>query len=293
MNEIHGQTFTGERPLYGIRDTRVVSCVFGEGESPIKESRVISVTHSVFGWKYPLWYCSNIDVSDTTWQEMARAGVWYTNEVRVRDSMIHAPKNFRRSTGITLANVEFTNAAETLWNCSDVTLQDVKVRNGDYLAMNCSNITVEKLDLEGNYAFDGCSDVTVSGSRIISKDAFWNTRNVTVRDSVIVGEYLGWNSTGLTFINCTIESDQGMCYIDNLKMSGCRLNNTTLAFEYSTVDAKIDSDIISILNPTSGQITCRNIGELIIEHDRVDPGKTVIRASSITTKSDRPEWLRQ
>ena len=50
---------------------------------------------------------------------------------------------------------------------------------------------------------------------------------------------------GVTFINCTIESLQGMCYIDNLIMKNCTLINTTLAFEYSNVNVdrngKIDS----------------------------------------------------
>ena len=41
-------------------------------------------------------------------------------------------------------------------------------------------------------------------------------KNVTVYDSFITGEYLGWNAKNLTLINCTIESLQGLCYIDNL-----------------------------------------------------------------------------
>ena len=33
----------------------------------------------------------------------------------------------------------------------------------------------------------------------------------------------------LRFINCTIESLQGLCYIDNLVMKNCKLINTTLS----------------------------------------------------------------
>lgn len=50
----------------------------------------------------------------------------------------------------------------------------------------------------------------------LSKDAFWNSENVTVYDPFILGEYLGWNAKNLTLVNCTIESLQGMCCIDNL-----------------------------------------------------------------------------
>ena len=116
----------------------------------------------------------------------------------------------------------------------------------------------------------------IRNSNLLSKDAFWNTENVTVYDSFISGEYLGWNAKNLTLVNCTIESLQGMCYIDNLVMKNCKLINTTLAFEYSTVDADICSKIDSVMNPTSGIIKAQHIDNLIIEKDKVDPSKTKI-----------------
>ncbi len=67
-----------------------------------------------------------------------------------------------------------------------------------------------------------------------------------------------------------------MCYIDNLVMKNCRLLNTTLAFEYSTVDAEINGKIDSVMNPSGGSIRADYIKELIIEKDKVDPDKTVI-----------------
>ena len=77
-------------------------------------------------------------------------------------------------------------------------------------------------------------------------------------------------------INCTIESLQGMCYIDHLVMKNCKLLNTTLAFEYSTVDAEITGKIDSVMNPSSGVIRADSIDELIVEADKVDPSKTKI-----------------
>ena len=74
----------------------------------------------------------------------------------------------------------------------------------------------------------------------------------------------------------SFESLQGMCYIDNLTMKNCKLLNTTLAFEYSTVDADISSKIDSVLNPSGGVIRAERIDELIIEKDKVDPQKTKI-----------------
>ena len=147
---------------------------------------------------------------------------------------------------------------------------------GDYFAMNSQNMKMKDLTLYGNYSFDGVKNVEIRNSRLLSKDAFWNSENVTVYDSFISGEYLGWNARNLTLVNCTIESLQGMCYIDNLVMKNCKLVNTTLAFEYSTVDADIVGKIDSVLNPSGGIIRADSIAELTIEKDKVDPGKTKI-----------------
>ena len=54
-------------------------------------------------------------------------------------------------------------------------------------------------------------------------------------------------------------------------MKNCRLINTTLAFEYSRVEADIVGKIDSVLNPSGGSITADHIDELIIEPSRVDP----------------------
>ncbi len=274
-NEICQEFLTGERALFGSAYLRIKDTIFDDGESPLKESHDIELSGSMFKWKYPLWYCRNIAVKDCTWFEMGRAGVWYTKRIRVEDSAIEAPKNFRRCEEVFLKNVSFPNAAETLWNCDQVTLEQVTAK-GDYFAMNSSNMKVSGLTLYGNYSFDGARNVEIHDSRLLSKDAFWNSENVTVYDSFISGEYLGWNAKNLTLVNCTIESLQGMCYIDNLILKNCKLLNTTLAFEYSTVEADISGAVDSILNPSGGTITADLIKELTIEKDKVDPSKTRI-----------------
>ena len=292
MEEIREQLLTGERALFGSHNLSIKDSVFDNGESPLKESSDIELTGCLFRWKYPLWYCNNVRADNCTWFEMARAGVWYTENIDVKNAVIQAPKNFRRSRGIKLTDVAFTNAKETLWTCSDVALTNVSVANGDYFAMNCSDLTIDGLTLDGNYSFDGVKRAVIRNSRLLTKDAFWNSEDITVYDSFISGEYLGWNSKNLTLVNCTIESLQGMCYIDNLVMKNCKLINTTLAFEYSNVDAEITSGIESVFNPGSGTIRAESIRELIIEKDKIDPSKTRIICNDIGKESDRPEWLR-
>lgn len=275
MTKIQQKIYTGERPLFQGKDLQISNTIFGEGESPLKESENIELEASLFKWKYPLWYSNHITMNNCTLFDMARAGIWYTNDIKVTDSVIEAPKNFRRATNIVLNHVDFPNAEETMWNCDNVKMENVTA-NGDYFAMNTNHMDITNLILTGNYSFDGSKDVTIRNSKLLSKDAFWNTENVTVYDSFISGEYLGWNAKNLTLVNCTIESLQGMCYIDQITMKNCRFMNTTLAFEYSTVDVDIVGSIDSVKNPLGGKICADHIDELIVEKDKVDPNKTTI-----------------
>ena len=134
--------------------------------------------------------------------------------------------------------------------------------------------------------------MTMKNAKLLSKDAFWNTDQVTVYDSFISGEYLGWNAKNLTLINCTVESLQGMCYIDNLVMKNCRLVNTTLAFEYSQVDVEIVGQVDSVFNPKGGIIRAERIGELIMDGSKVKIDQTKIVAGEIAKTSEKPEWER-
>ena len=279
--EINRAYLTGERPLFHGSRLKINETIFTDGESPLKESRNVHLTNSSFQWKYPLWYSKNAVAEDCTWLEMARSGVWYTDHLLIKNTLIEAPKNFRRCHDITLENVFLPNAAETLWTCEGVKLEHVQAK-GDYFGMNSQNIKINDFQLAGNYAFDGAKNMEVHNARMLSKDAFWNTENVTVYDSVIHGEYLGWNSKNLTFINCTIESLQGLCYIENLVMKNCTLLNTTLAFEYSTgIDAQINGKINSVMNPSGGVIQADEIEELIMEKDKINPADTQIICPSI------------
>lgn len=238
MREIVQQFLSGERALYDTHDARIRYCTFADGESPLKECSDLEIDNCLFKWKYPLWYTRNVKMTNCSLFDMARAGIWYVDNISVSDTVIEAPKNFRRARGIVLKNVDFPNASETLWSCQDIRMEQVTAR-GDYFAMNSRDIKAENFTLVGNYSFDGSENVEIRNSRLLSRDAFWNADNIVVYDSFISGEYLGWNSRNITLVNCTIESMQGMCYIDNLVMKNCRLINTNLAFEYAQADVEI------------------------------------------------------
>lgn len=285
MTHYQDAYFEGERPLFAAHDATIDHTTFGEGESPLKESRNITVTDSVFRWKYPLWYSKHVKVDHTIFETMSRSGIWYTDDITITNSALQAPKLFRRSSQIKLSNVHFADAEETLWSCHDIQLDHVQVA-GDYFGKDSANIVASDLDVIGNYAFDGATNVEIHDSTFVTKDAFWNCENVTIVDSTINGEYLGWNTKNLTLINCTIESDQGLCYIDHLVMKNCRLLRTDLAFEYcQDIDAEIVNCIDSVKNPISGKITAESIGELILDPTKIDPTQTTIKTRrGITTK---------
>jgi len=281
MKELHEGLFTGERALYNLRDTKIFDSTFADGESPLKESQNIELNNVIFKWKYPIWYSENIKVEKSYLLETARSGIWYTKHILMRDTMIEAPKQFRRSEDITLINCQIPNAIETLWNCKDIKLDNVSA-HGNYFGLNSENIEINNFNLNGNYAFDGAKNIHIKNAIMISKDSFWNCENVIVENSTIIGEYLGWNSKNLTFINCTIDSEQGMCYMDNIKMVNCKLLNTNLSFELCTnIDATINSKIDSIKNPLSGTIKVKEIGEIVQDNmnyrgNVIDNSKTKI-----------------
>ncbi|MCH5398293.1 DUF3737 family protein [Limosilactobacillus fermentum] len=274
------QSIGGERPLFHLQNAEVRRVIFPDGESLLKEGRDLKLDQVLFKYKYPLWNDENVTVTDSLFEEMGRSGIWYTNNITIKDTTLQAPKLFRRSKGIKLTNVHFAHVEETMWTCEDIELTNVQV-NGDYFGMNSKHIVADHLDLVGNYAFDGAEDVLVTNSRLMSKDCFWNTKRVTVKDSILSGEYLAWHSENLTLINCVIESDQGLNYVDHLTVKNCRINDSPLLFEYGTnLDVQVIGNLTSVKNPISGTIQAPAIGTIIIDPTKVSTDNLVIKTDN-------------
>lgn len=150
MTTYQDQYFEGERALFAEHDATLTNTTFGQGESPLKESRNITMKDSVFTWKYPLWYSQHVTVDHTIFETMARSGIWYTKDITITNSALQAPKLFRRCQQVRLAHVHFSDAQETLWMSDTVRLTDVQAA-GDYFGMNSSNLYLDHVDLIGNY----------------------------------------------------------------------------------------------------------------------------------------------
>lgn len=277
MKLIENKEYGGERPLYCEQGLHLRGVTVRTGESAVKECRDILCEDCIFEGKYPLWNTEPIIVRRCTFKETARAAVWYSRDVRMEDTLVEAPKMFRDCTGVSLERVQLPNAQETLWHCRDIRLKDVNAQQADYLMMACDGIEIEGLHLEGNYGFQYSRNITIRNSTLLTKDAFWETENCTVYDSLIDGEYLAWNSRNLRLVRCHIRGTQPLCYCDGLVLEDCTFDpEADLAFEYSDVQATVQTHIHSVKNPRHGSIRAVSYGEIILDDNINAPADCII-----------------
>ena len=273
--------FEGERPLFATNGIRLENVKFYPGESAIKECNDVEAHKCEFMCKYPFWHNDNALIENCLFTVYSRAAIWYSKNIRMINTIVDAPKMFREIDGLYLENVKLNSAGECCWNCRDLKLKNVAVKGGDYIFMNSKNIEVEDFNLQGNYSFQDAKNVVVRNSYLDSKDAFWKTENVTVYDSVLIGEYLGWHSKNLRLVNCKISGTQPLCYIKDLVMENCTMmSDADLCFEYSTLNAEINSHVTSIKNPNTGSISVESVGEIIFDENCKNPGTCNIEVKS-------------
>lgn len=278
MELIRNKSYEGERPLFATRDLQLEDVTIYPGESALKECRNIEAVNCRFEGKYPFWHNDSFVVKNCMFTEGARAALWYSKNLYMKDTLVEAPKMFREMDGIKLENVQLPNAQETLWHCKNVEMKNVTVDKGDYLFIHGADIRIEDFILRGNYSFQYCKNVEIHNAEIHSKDAFWNTENVTVYNSTLDGEYLGWHSKNLRLVNCKISGTQPLCYAKDLVMVNCTMGeDADLCFEYSTLQARIDGPVHSVKNPSGGLIIAESYGDIIFDENCKTPGDCEIR----------------
>ena len=268
MEIIKDQYFEGERPLYVRHGLRLENVTIGPGESALKEGSDFEAENCEFKGKYPFWECKNVTIRNCIFRDGARAGIWYSKGCKMYDTLVEAPKMFRRISDVKLENVKFPNALETFWYCKDIEAKDIEADNGDYIFMHSSDIQIDGFRLQGNYAFQFAKDVVIRNADLDTKDAFWEAENVTIYDSRIDGEYLGWYAKNLRLVNCHIGGTQPLCYCENLLLENCIFEeDADLAFEYSDVEASIIGPVASVKNPRTGRIMADSYGEVILDNN--------------------------
>ena len=283
MQIIKNQEFGGERPLYASCDLRLEEVTIHVGESSIKESKNIEAEKCRFEGKYVFWETYGFKVNNCYFAESARSSLWYSKDLKMTNCQVDAPKMFRRMTGIEVENCKFPNALETFWDCKDIQLKDVEIAQADYLFMHSENIRIDNYRQDGNYSFQYAKNVEIHNAVINSKDAFWESENVTIYDSELNGEYLAWYGKNIHLVRCHLTGEQLLCYVDGLILEDCTFgDDANLLFEYSTLNATIKGDVVSIKNPTSGKIIVDGkVGELIIDENQKEPANAIVEARNL------------
>ena len=277
MNVIKDKTFTGERPLFGLRDTRLEHVTIGEGESGIKMCHNIEVDNCRLIGKYPFWHVYGSKVSNCYFEVGSRSAIWYSDDMLMTDTVIDAPKLFREMHNLELRNVTINDADETFWRIDGLTINNVTLHEGTYPFMFCTNVKVDGLVSDSKYVFQYVKNAEIHHAKITTKDSFWETDNVTVYDSEINGEYLGWHSRNLKLVRCHISGEQPLCYAENLVLEDCTFAPACdRAFEESTVEATIKGAITEIKNPTSGHIVADSVGRITIDDYIKQPANCII-----------------
>lgn len=269
--------FGGERPLFESHGLRLENVIIRKGESAIKECSDIEAVDCIFEGNYPFWHVHRFLIERCRFDVGGRSALWYSDHLKMKDTVVDAPKMFREMHALDLENVLMNDADEVFWRCRDIRIRNLELHCGTYPFMFSDNIYIDGLVSDSKYVFQYTSNVEIHNARITTKDAFWETENVTIYDSELNGEYLGWHSKNLRLVNCHITGEQPLCYARDLVLENCTFGpDCDRAFEYSTVDADIRGAITDIKNPMSGRIVADEIGSITIDENIKAPADCVI-----------------
>lgn len=290
MKRIESETFDQERALYGSKDTVIINSRFdgpADGESALKECRNIKVSGTYFNLRYPFWHDHHLLIENSEMTELARAALWYSEDVTIRNTKMHGIKALRECRNVTIENSDIISP-EFGWSVYGITMKNSHAES-EYFMMRSDHLHFDNVTLKGKYSFQYITDSVFENCSFDTKDAFWHAKNVTVRNSTIKGEYLAWYCENVTFENCTIIGTQPLCYCRGLKMINCRMIDADLAFEKSEVEASITSSVISIKNPKKGQITVEAVSELIMDDPEAEGIVTLRKDGNTQNTSGTPE----
>ena len=276
---IRDKQFEGERPLFESHNLRLEHVYIGEGESAIKECSNIEAEDCELDGRYPFWHVHGFKIHKCKFNVGARSALWYSDHLRMTDTIIDAPKMFREMSDIDIENVVINDADEIFWRCKNINIKNLEIHDGTYPFMFCENIKVDGLKSDSKYVFQYVKNVEIRNSFIDTKDAFWEVENVTIYDSELRGEYLGWHSKNMRLVNCHIQGEQVLCYAHDLIIENCTFDpECDRMFEYSTLQADIKGRVTNIKNPTSGNIIADEIGSITIDENIRQPADCIIES---------------
>ncbi len=269
---VENVNYPNERDLYGAQNILLKNCTFDgieDGESALKEARDVSLENCYLNLRYPLWHDERVELNDCTLTEKCRAALWYTHGIDIKNSNLFGIKALRECSNAKISGSKIVSP-EFGWKCGDVNLENCEIES-EYLFLLSRDLNLSNIKFKGKYSFQYVQNAEIKNSVLNTKDAFWHTKNVTVKNCVLNGEYLAWYSENLTLIDCIISGTQPFCYCENLTLINCEMHGTDFSFEYSSVNADIKGEVLSIKNPKSGKIVCDKANEIIFTKDSKYP----------------------
>jgi len=276
MRIIENQIFDEERALYESNGVIVKQCRFegvADGESALKESSNVIVEDCYWNLRYPFWHDTNLEITGTELTVNCRAALWYSEDIRIKNSKLHGIKALRECKDVVIEDCDIISP-EFGWKTDNILMKRSSAQ-GEYFMFGATKLEFKNMHLNGKYSFQYIEDAVFEDCIFDTKDAFWHGKNIVVRNSVIKGEYLAWYSENITFENCKISGTQPFCYCKGLKLIDCELTEADLCFEKSEVEATITTPVISIKNPLSGCIRVPEVTE-IIKDSPMSKGEIII-----------------
>lgn len=282
-NIIQNQTFDEERALYHLTNTRVENCTFAgpaDGESALKEAVNVEVVNCRFSLRYPFWHTTGFLAKNCSLDEKTRAPIWYSRGGHIHGCLIESVKCLRECQNMKFEHCT-VKSPEFGWRCRNIDIDNCQM-HGEYYLFETQKGHIRHLNMTGKYSFQYTEDLLVTDSYLDTKDAFWHSKNCTVHNSTLKGEYLAWYSENLTLVNCHIIGTQPFCYCENLTLVNCTMEETDLSFEYSSVNADIKGNILSVKNPKSGRIEADSYGQVILCDSVVENSCEIVTRQACT-----------
>lgn len=151
MKLIKNAEFGGERPLFESHDLRLENVIIRTGESAIKECSNIEAVDCRFEGNYPFWHVHGFKIDRCYFDVGGRSALWYSDHLKMTDTIIDAPKMFREMDEIDIENVTMNDADEVFWRCNGIRIKNLKLHSGTYPFMFSNNIYVDGLESNSKY----------------------------------------------------------------------------------------------------------------------------------------------
>ena len=154
MKVIQNQNFDQERAFYGSRDIKVIDCKFdgeADGESAFKESINVEAENCFFNLRYPFWHDDAVLINNCDMTSLCRAALWYSDNIVVKNTLMHGIKALRECKNVYLENVDI-DSTEFGWLSKKIKMVS-SAAQGEYFMLGSEYLDLCDIKFKGKYSF--------------------------------------------------------------------------------------------------------------------------------------------